>query len=94
MILNKHRKAFGNDRRGNTLLRPGKIDKTIYFGELTTEEAKKLFKKYYPTGNENTFEEAINGKKFAISNLVAHFIDYKNSSEDATALIGNVEELV
>ena len=85
--------AFGKDKAGNSLLRPGKIDANIYFGALTIAEACVLFQKYFPKGDIAKFQKAMEGKKFAVSNLVACFIEHKRQAEEAIAAVDSIVQL-
>jgi|688.fasta_scaffold17853_6 chaperone BCS1 len=76
------------------LIRPGRIDRKIYIGFATTEQAEKLFFRFFPNADEawaKEFASAIPCGKITMCMLQTHLLLYAN---DPRGAIDQLEDML
>jgi mitochondrial chaperone BCS1 len=77
------------------LIRPGRIDRKIYIGYARREQAKRLFKRFFPdVGDElaTFFAESIPEDRLSMSSLQMHLLRYSNDAVKAVATLDELQE--
>ena len=76
----------------NALLRPGRIDKKVYFGLADKFQIEKLFLKFFPenTSEAKLFAEKLKENQFSMAQLQSFLMEHKSSSQEA---ISNLAKL-
>jgi mitochondrial chaperone BCS1 len=79
------------------LTRPGRVDSKVYMGNVTENQAKDLFLKFYETENENAaqFVKMLNSLNLigtiSPATLQAHFVLHRNSAAEA---LNSIDRLI
>jgi chaperone BCS1 len=76
------------ERLDPALVRPGRADLRIYLGHATPEQARRLFRRFYPEAPEGLTHQA--GERLAagevsMASLQEHFLRYRDDPEGAIA---------
>ncbi|KAI7855617.1 BCS1 N terminal-domain-containing protein [Circinella umbellata] len=76
------------------LIRPGRIDVRVHFGNATQNQAYELFQKFYPSLKEDeshalasSFASKVPDMKFSMAHLQGFLMGHKRNPEDAVRLV-------
>ena len=78
---------MSKERLDPALLRPGRVDISLYVGDATPEQAKRLFLRFYEA--EGELSERVGalvsecGRPLSMAALQGHFMRHKNNPRDA-----------
>jgi mitochondrial chaperone BCS1 len=82
------------ERLDPALIRPGRIDRRMYIGYATREQAKRLYQRFFPTADQswsNDFAERIPLEYVTMSTLQTHLLMH---AEDPQAAIERLDDLL
>lgn len=82
------------DRLDDALIRPGRIDVRIHFGNATKRQAHELFTKFYPNLEQNSnlpsdFAAKIPENTFSMAHLQGFLMGHKQKPREAVNLVDN-----
>ncbi|KAG2203195.1 hypothetical protein INT46_006708 [Mucor plumbeus] len=82
------------ERLDDALIRPGRIDVRIHFGNATRSQAQELFIKFYPSLPENSdlpllFASKIPENSFSMAHLQGFLMGHKQRPAEAVNLVNN-----
>ncbi|KAI8983812.1 P-loop containing nucleoside triphosphate hydrolase protein [Pilobolus umbonatus] len=80
------------DRLDDALIRPGRIDVRIHFGNATSKQAHELFTKFYPNLREDSelpslFSSKIPDNTFSMAHLQGFLMGHKSNPEESVNLV-------
>lgn len=80
------------DRLDDALIRPGRIDVRVHFGNATKRQAQELFHKFYPglpvkSELPSLFASKIPEETFSMAHLQGFLMGHKQQPEDAVKLV-------
>ncbi|CAO3613576.1 unnamed protein product [Mucor hiemalis] len=80
------------DRLDDALIRPGRIDVRIHFGNATKRQAHELFTKFYPNLEQNSnlpsdFAAKIPEHTFSMAHLQGFLMGHKQNPREAVSLV-------
>jgi chaperone BCS1 len=78
----------------DALIRPGRIDVRIHFGNATKRQAHELFTKFYPNLEKksdlpSSFAAKIPEETFSMAHLQGFLMGHKQNPKDAVDLVDN-----
>ena len=73
------------DRLDPALIRPGRVDLRINFGNATPEQAKKLFERFYSTNGDEMANIVRDGKEVSMATLQSVFLEHVDDPPGAIA---------
>jgi len=81
------------DRLDPALIRPGRVDRSIYFPLASSPQIKKMFLKFFPQEEDLAlqFSGMIGEGRSSMAQLQGHFLSYKN---DPLAAFKNVTKFI
>jgi mitochondrial chaperone BCS1 len=83
------------ERLDPALIRPGRVDVSVYIGDATANQAKRLFLRFYESEMEraNRIEKIVeeSSKSISMASLQGHFLLYKS---DAKLAVEKLESLL
>lgn len=80
------------DRLDDALIRPGRIDVRVHFGNATKRQAQELFHKFYPglpvkSELPSKFANKIPEETFSMAHLQGFLMGHKQQPESAVQLV-------